>query len=115
MRVCACKYICGYERRLRVRSPLLPAPPWCRAESTEPGCRPAAGGAVPCADTHSQRRGCTPPPCVQTGCRRGGVIAGHDRAVHWLRSASTTGQCPFFKLNIVQDGEWNPSRQSNLM
>lgn len=57
-----------------MRSPLLPAPPWCRAESTEPGCRPAAGGDAPCADTHSQRQGCTPPPCVQTGC--GGARGG---------------------------------------
>lgn len=47
---------------------MLPAPPSCRAESTERGCRPAADDVVPCADTHSQHQECTPPQCVQTDC-----------------------------------------------
>lgn len=63
---------------------LLPAPLWCRAGSTERGCRPAADGAALCADTHSQRQGCTLPQCVQTSCG--------NQNIHWKQLSIQTNQ-----------------------
>ena len=77
---------------------MLPAPPLCRAESTEPGCMPVADDVVPCADTHSQRQECIPPQCVQTNC---GKIKHNRPFIHQRGHVRITGSALRFWSNCL--------------
>ncbi len=90
---------------------LLPAPLWCRAGSTERGCRPAADGAALCADTHSQHQGCTLPQCVQTNCGNQNIrwkqISNQTsqaclRSSLWLQQTYLFYLCRIFSLTVCQ-------------
>lgn len=66
---CLCAAMCAVK--------MLPAPPWCRAESTEQVCRPAADDVAVGADRRSQHREYTHPQYVRTDC-------GNTRTVNHL-------------------------------